>query len=260
MNIQIINKLQYAAPNFNDHVANKYKIEQNDDDDECDKSIEINKEKRDEFAYQRKQNRQSYIYYSLDKLREERNDIQQQIRHQLRYKPKMNYTTEIYEERKDTDLEDKNFVDVNDDDVEQIDHVTPIPIHDVNNNVENQNKNENKSVDVSITDTIIGGEIHQIESLDAIGKQSVYEANDRIPLKEAENKSISLAVIDEHKEKIIDNMDEEERDRLEREKLEEELMDDNIDYAQSESFSGIDYMHNDFLEQYQRHIENMTNS
>jgi len=47
-------------------------------------------------------------------------------------------------------------------------------------------------------------------------------------------------------------MSEAERERLEREKLEQDLMDD---ITPSESFSGVDFLQDDFLEQYQRHIE-----
>jgi len=49
--------------------------------------------------------------------------------------------------------------------------------------------------------------------------------------------------------------DEAERERREREQLEQDLMDD---YTQSESFSGVGFLQNDFLEQYQKHIESIS--
>lgn len=49
--------------------------------------------------------------------------------------------------------------------------------------------------------------------------------------------------------------DEAERERLEREQLEQDLLED---YTQSESFSGVGFLQNDFLEQYQKHIESIS--
>ena len=179
------------------------------DDKEINESIEISKEKRDQFEAQRKQNRQSYIYYNLDKLKEERNEKQQKIRHESKYKPTINYVSQIHQERKEIDLDDHP--------VEEVDNVEIVEI-------------------VDTTNTSTNPIIHSIEEME------------------------SLKIIDENKEETIDDIDEEERDRLEREKLEQELNDNNVDYAQSESFSGINFMQNDFLEQYQKHIENMSNS
>ena len=95
-------------------------------------------------------------------------------------------------------------------------------------------------------------------------KTEIVEQNDDEQFEEilddvakSEDIGSSLPAIDEQKEEQQTIIDENEKERLEREQLEQDLMED---YTQSESFSGIDCLPSDFLQQYQKHIENMNNS
>ncbi len=55
---------------------NQYK---NIEDENVNNSIEINYKRKEELELERSKNRQSYIYYNLDRLKRERNEMQPQI-------------------------------------------------------------------------------------------------------------------------------------------------------------------------------------
>merc|ERR1712129_609263 len=97
---EIISKLHNDTPKFEDKYRDNVRR------DSRFYSAEINAEKKDEFAEQKQKNRQQFIYYNLDKLRHERQEMQKQIRTNIIPKRQViisNKTTEE-EESKDIDV------------------------------------------------------------------------------------------------------------------------------------------------------------
>eukprot|EP01084_Bolivina_argentea_P241106 404841_1 len=251
---QIINKLESTTPKFNDnYVINQFKQDEYKNMNEC---IEINSEKKEEFEIEKRKNRQSYIYYNLDKLKRERHEMQQEIREKVKRK------TQQITECKQSDINDK-YIEINQN-------------QNVNNDViieDTSNKIEIKETEIIVEDVIDEYSIEKnIDNNNDIivennllnnEQQSTNTINDKTETNEMTRDEIesNLAVIDEDKEHCIENIDinTNEYDILEKEKLEQDLMNDDDDCTQSESFSGVDFLHSDFLQQYQKHIENMNN-
>merc|ERR1712129_106929 len=170
-------------------------------------------------------NRQQFIYYNLDKLRHERQEMQKQIRTNIIPKRQVIISNKTTEEEESKEID----VMVNDNECKaKFDE-------DI---IANQEEEEDEEE-----------EEEEEESLVSI-TESVSKADDDVSFQS------SLPLIDEQKEEQQDevSIDKMEQERLEREKFEQDLMED---YTQSESFAGIDCVQDDFLLQYQKHIENM---
>merc|ERR1712129_72294 len=97
----IISKLHDSTPKFEDKYRDNVRR-----DSRC-YSTEINAEKKDEFAEQKQKNRQQFIYYNLDKLRHERQEMQKQIRTNIIPK------RQVIISNKTTEEEDSKDIDVN---------------------------------------------------------------------------------------------------------------------------------------------------
>ena len=108
----------------------------------------------------------------------------------------------------------------------------PVVIGDDGRSPDEDNEDENGSISVDVNES----------------KDSKLEM-------EEEQKREIIIEIQKEETKRSDVMDDAERERLERERLEQDLMED---YTQSESFSGVGFLQNDFLEQYQKHIESIS--
>merc|ERR1712129_3469 len=122
---------------------------------------------------------------------------------------------------------------------------------------------ESKEIDVMVNDNeckldedIIANQEEMVDEEEDEEVESLVSITESVSKADDVSFQSSLPLIDEQKEEQQDevSIDKMEQERLEREKFEHDLMED---YTQSESFAGIDCVQDDFLLQYQKHIENM---
>eukprot|EP01083_Nonionella_stella_P080385 220908_1 len=239
---EIMNKLENTTPRLDDRdMFNKYQNLENEWQDYSSGTPSV---KQEQLEAQKSRNRQSYIYYNLDQLQKERDQIQHNIRRKFTLKKERDIRDgELKMDPLDNASIQNEYADTSG--IPSVCSTTDSlsihrEMHDENDSEKSMNS-EHKEDEETITETI-----------DHETKTNDMESS--LPVIEEDKEHLSKEIDMNHN---TDGLDASERERLEREKFEEDFLDD---YAQSESFSGVDFLQNDFLEQYQKHIENMKTS